>query len=209
MATSYVDVLLQARDEYGELLNGGYIQTDAAGTTTPLVTYQDLAGATPNTNPVHLDSAGMATIRQTNGVAYKWRVYDSDMNPLFTRDNITVGTAASSSTVNYQVYAEYLGTPGAQACVKIHNFVDEVLFPIDFEGAIGSIQSNPAATYTISIQKNDVEIGTAVISTAGVLTFATTSHVAVTFDAGDKLTIIAPDSGSAADFAITLEGTLQ
>src|SRR5688500_8461591 len=100
MATTLVDVLLQVDDELNvEALAGGFIQTDAAGTTTPLVTYQDLAGATPNTNPVELDDSGMAVIRQTDGVAYKWRIYDAAMNLLWTRDNITVGSAATSANL--------------------------------------------------------------------------------------------------------------
>lgn len=210
MATTFVDVLLQLRDEFGEMLAGGFIQTDEAGTTTPLATYQDLAGATPNTNPVELDSAGMAVIRQTNGVAYKWRVYDSDMNLLWTRDNITVGEAASATTESYLVHMTFEGTPGAQGFMGGIIFDREVLFPIDFDGAQGSVQTNPASTYTISIRKNDVEVGTAAISTAGAFEFDTTSHVTVTFDAGDKLTFIAPDSaGTAADFLTTLEGAVQ
>ena len=98
MATTFVDVLLQIDDPViVEKLSGGKVYTYEAGTTTPLATYQDLAGATANTNPVILDSAGMAVIRQTDGVAYKWVVTDADDNTLFTRDNITVGVSSSAS----------------------------------------------------------------------------------------------------------------
>jgi hypothetical protein len=208
MATSFVDVLLQLRDELGaDVLSGGKIQTDAAGTTTPLATYQDLAGATPNTNPVILDSSGMAVIRQTNGVAYKWRVYDSDDNLLWTRDNITVGASSSASDEAYLVHLSYEGTPAAQGFMGGHIFDASVTFPIDWDGAQGSVQTNPASTYTISIKKNDVEVGTAAISTAGAYTFDTTGGTTVSFSAGDKLTFIAPDSaGTAADFIVTLAG---
>jgi hypothetical protein len=211
MATTFVDVLLQVRDELGaDALAGGFIQTDAAGTTTPLATYQDLAGATPNTTPVELDSAGMAIIRQTDGVAYKWRVYDADMNLLWTRDNITVGLSSSSSDQAYLVHMTFEGTPGAQGFMGMHIFSDEVLFPIDWDGAQGEVQTDPAAEFTISIKKNDVEVGTAVISTAGAYTFDTTGGTTVTFDPGDILTFIGPDSvGTAADFGMTLEGTVQ
>jgi hypothetical protein len=210
MATTFVDVLLQVRDELGaDVLAGGYIQTDEAGTTTPLATYQDLAGATPNTNPVILDSAGMAVIRQTDGVAYKWRVYDADDNLLWTRDNITVGLSASTSGDDYLVHLSYQGTPGAQGFMGGHIFDDAVTFPIDFEGAQGHVGTSPDATYTISIKRNGVEVGTAVISTAGVFTFATTGGTTVACTAGQRLTFVAPDAvGTAADFIITIPGEI-
>jgi hypothetical protein len=91
-----------------------------------------------------------------------------------------------------------------------HMFLDEVLFPIDWDGADGEVQTAPASSFTISIKKNDVEVGTVEISTAGAFTFDTTGGTTVTFTAGDKLTFIGPDSiGTAADFTMTLEGTVQ
>jgi len=46
----------------GAPLAGGKIWTYAAGTTTPKATYTDASAATPNTNPVILDSQGTAAI---------------------------------------------------------------------------------------------------------------------------------------------------
>ena len=210
MATSFVEVLLQLHDELGaDILSGGKIQTDAAGTTTPLATYQDLAGATPNTNPVILDSSGMAVIRQTNGVAYKWRVYDSDDNLLWTRDNITVGTAADADGDEYLVHLSFQGTPGAQSFMGGHIFDDAVTFPVDFEGAQGAVRTEPGSTFLISIQRDEVEVGTASIATTGVFTFATTGGTTVACTAGQTLDFVGPDTvGTAADFRITLPGTL-
>src|SRR5690606_40287500 len=105
----------------------------------PLATYQDLAGSTANANPVILDSAGMAVIRQTDGVAYKWVVSDSDDNVLWTRDNITVGTSAGGSGSDYLVHYTHTGTPTAQQFMGGHIFDDAVTFPIDFEGAQGAV----------------------------------------------------------------------
>jgi len=42
----------------GVPLSGGKINTYAAGTTTPIATYTDNTGATPNANPIILDSTG-------------------------------------------------------------------------------------------------------------------------------------------------------
>jgi hypothetical protein len=72
MATSFFDPLLRLFDEQGELLAGASVYTYEAGTTTPKASYQDLAGATPNTNPVVLDAGGSATIRLTNGSPTSW-----------------------------------------------------------------------------------------------------------------------------------------
>lgn len=210
MATSYVDVLLQLHADIGtDRLSGGKIETFEAGTTTPLATYTDLAGASANTNPVLLDAAGMAVIRQTDGVAYKWVVYDADDNLLWTRDNITVGLSSEAGGSDYLVHVSYAGTPGAQGFIAVHNFDDSVTFPIDFEGAIGSVQTVPGSDYAISIQKNDVEVGTATISTAGAFTFATTGGTTVGFSSGDKMTFIAPDSvGTAANIGMSIAGAM-
>lgn len=211
MATTFVDVLLQVRDEFGaDVLSGGKIYTYEAGTTTPLTTFQDLAGATANTNPVILDSAGMAVIRQTDGVAYKWVVYDSDDNLLWSRDNIIVGTTSEGNDQVYLVPMTYLGTPEAQGFMGGHLFNDDVFFAIDFEGAQGTVETNPAAEFVISVRKNGTEVGTLTIGTDGIYAFDTTSHTTVTFDAGDKLTFIGPDTaGTAANFIVTLEGEVQ
>ena len=210
MATSFAQPILQVFDNYGEVLAGGFIYTYEAGTNTPLATYQDLAGNTANANPVELNSAGRATVRLTDGVAYKFIVKDSDLNTVLTLDNITVGASSAANAQTYLVHLTFEGTPTAQGFMGGHIFSDEVLFPIDWVGALGSVQTNPAATFTISIRKNDVEVGTAAISTAGAFEFDTTSHTTVTYDAGDKLTFIGPDTvGTAADFIISLEGEVQ
>lgn len=207
MATTFVDVMLQIDDPtVVEKLSGGKIYTYEAGTTTPLVTYQALNG-TPNTNPVILDSAGMAVIRQTDGVAYKWIVTDADDNELWSRDNITVGLSASAAGDDYLIHLSHAGTPGAQSFMGGHIFDRSVTLPIDFEGAQGHVGTSPAAEFEISIQRNGVEVGTAIISTAGVYTFATTGGTTVACTSGQRLTFVAPDSvGTAADFIITMPG---
>jgi len=208
MATTFVEVLLQLRDQYGaDTLSGGYIQTDEAGTTTPLATYQDLAGAVPNTNPVILDSAGMAVIRQTNGVAYKWRVYDADDNLLWTRDNITVGSAGDTEDV-YTILVNFVGSPESGGFMGGDILVDDVQLPADLVGSKGWVQTAPAASYEISIQNNDVEIATATIDTDGLFTFATDANEAKALVYADRVTFVAPTPDTAADFIIKLVGTI-
>lgn len=188
MATTFVDVLLQVREELGTgPLAGGKIYTYEAGTTTPLATYQDLAGATANTNPVILDSAGMAQIRQTNGVAYKWIIYDSDDNELWSRDNIVVGVSDSASGEVVLSHLSFKGSPDAQGWLGGHIFDDAVTFPIDFEGAQASCKTNPASDYVVSVTKNEIEIGTLTFANDGTPTFATTGGTTVSFSSGDQM----------------------
>jgi len=86
-------------DANGEPLVGGKIYTYAAGTTTPITTYVDSAGVTTNTNPIILDSRGMANIWLLSTAVYKYAVFDALDVPIFTTDNIGVTlTSASFAT---------------------------------------------------------------------------------------------------------------
>lgn len=67
---------------------GGKLHTYAAGGTTPQGTWSDAAGTVPNSNPVTLDSNGLATIRLTSGLAYHFVLKDStDTTTLWDEDN--------------------------------------------------------------------------------------------------------------------------
>lgn len=208
MATSLAPILTQLFDNYGDVLAGGFIYTYEAGTDTPLVTYQDLAGATPNANPVELDAAGRATVRVTDGVAYKFIVKDSDGVTIETIDNIIVGEAPGTSDNVYLVHLTYAGTPGAQAFMGGAAITHSFTFPVDFDGANGSVQTNPSGDYIITVKKNGVDCGTITISSAGVFDFATSGGGTVSCVYGDDITFVAPASGSAADFLVTLVGEL-
>ena len=79
--------VFRAFDSAGLPLAGGLLYTYAAGTTTPLATYQDSAGLVANTNPVVLDSSGTATVRLGNS-PYKFVLKDSTgATTVWTTDN--------------------------------------------------------------------------------------------------------------------------
>jgi hypothetical protein len=208
VATSLAPILTQLFDDYGEVLAGGFIYTYEAGTDTPLATYTDLAGASANANPVELDASGRATVRVTDGVAYKFIVKDSDGATIETIDNITVGEAPGTSDNVYLVHLTYCESPGAQAFMGGASVTHAFTFPIDFDGASGSVQTNPGSEYIITVKKNGVECGTISIATTGVFTFATTGGATVSCVYGDDITFHAPDSGTASDFLVTLVGEL-
>ena len=77
-------------DNSGAVLTGGLLYTYTAGTTTPVTTYQDSAGSTPNANPIVLDSVGRvsAQVWLTTGAAYKLVLKTSTGTTLWTMDNL-------------------------------------------------------------------------------------------------------------------------
>lgn len=78
-------------DSSGNPLNGGKIYTYLAGSSTASATYTDNTGATPQANPIVLNSLGLASspIWLAGGVAYKFVVKDAADVTLETVDNIS------------------------------------------------------------------------------------------------------------------------
>ncbi len=91
---------------------GCKLSTCVAGLTcgvspsNPQATYTDPTGATPNSDPVILDSSGQANVWLTPGLSYKLELYNPGNVLLSSQDNVPGGTTAGSSSVtaNY-VYA--------------------------------------------------------------------------------------------------------
>lgn len=86
----------QPLDLNGATLPGGKVFTYAAGTTTPLASYTDSTGGTPNANPVILDSAGRASI-WLGAAAYKIVLQTSTGASVYTVDNVTSPTLSTAS----------------------------------------------------------------------------------------------------------------
>ena len=91
-------------DANGSPLVGGKVYTYAAGTTTPLATYTDSSGITPNTNPVILDSRGECNLWFSTATSYKV-ILESATNVLqWSVDNIaTYGTITSQNSNNVAI----------------------------------------------------------------------------------------------------------
>jgi hypothetical protein len=75
----------------GVPLVGGKVYTYAAGTSTPLATYQDSTGTVSNTNPIILDSRGECNLWLLPANAYKFILRDSADALIWTVDNINLG----------------------------------------------------------------------------------------------------------------------
>ncbi len=116
-------------------LSGGLVYTYAAGTTTPLATYTDSTGLTPNANPVVLDSNGYANIWMGNN-SYKFSVFDSASNLQFTTDNvlsIASQVAAISSTIQ-SVTMSYVAFQTAATSNAVQAFSLPANSLLDFVG---------------------------------------------------------------------------
>ena len=74
-------------DDDGDPLVGGKLYAYKAGTTTPQDTYTDSDLATPNANPVVLDSRGQATV-YLSADSYKFILHTSADALVWTRDNV-------------------------------------------------------------------------------------------------------------------------
>lgn len=104
MATLTPSAKQQFFDANGNPLSGGKLYTYAAGTTTPLATYTDSSGTTPNANPVILDSRGEANLWLGSAV-YKFKLTTSTDVEVWTVDNI--------STDNYEVFQDLAASGGS------------------------------------------------------------------------------------------------
>jgi WD40 repeat protein len=102
MAQLLSNVYQRFFDSNGVPLAGGKLYSYNAGTSVPLATYTDQTAATPNPNPVVLDSAGGAQIWITNA-GYKLALTDSLGNAQWTVDQVYLiepGAVGSSQIAN-------------------------------------------------------------------------------------------------------------
>lgn len=85
-------------DNNGVMLSGGLLYTYAAGTTTPLASYTDNTGATPNANPIVLDAAGRVSggTWLVSGSLYKLVLKTSIGATLGTWDNVAAYGATTA-----------------------------------------------------------------------------------------------------------------
>jgi hypothetical protein len=95
-------------DSAGDPLSGGLLYTYAAGTSTPLATYSDQAGTTPNANPVVLDARGEATVFWSES-SYKVVLHDEADAPIWTQDNIGPEAITATGADTARTQADWQG----------------------------------------------------------------------------------------------------
>lgn len=98
MAVAVFGPLHQFLDNSGNVLNGGTVTVQDAGTTTSRNIYTDTALSVAATNPIPLDSAGRSTqgMIYTAATAYKLILKNSSGTTIRTEDNIDPGVPIGS-----------------------------------------------------------------------------------------------------------------
>jgi len=119
MASLTPSPLMQFFNSQDTFLVGGLLYTYAAGTNTPLATYQNQAGTIANTNPVVLNTRGEASVWLSNA-QYKFVLRDSTGTLIWTADNINGPDAATLSTLAASNGATLVGfTPSGGAATTV------------------------------------------------------------------------------------------
>lgn len=108
----------------------------------------------------------------------------------------------------YSVAFGYTTTPTVSEIMLIHVFAEAVDFSANYAGSRGSVSTNPAASFVLTLTKNGSAAGTITVSTGGVSTFATPGGTAISFGIGDVLRVTAPSpvDTTIANCAFTLLG---
>src|SRR5574337_258670 len=137
-------------DNNGNALAGGQLYTYQAGTSTLQPTYTDSTGLTANTNPIVLNARGEANIWVTSGQAYKFALYDSLNNLIWTVDNIIDASAALAANLASTTNAT-LGSALVGWFKSLANFVGRTLsakladqYSVCDYGAVGDGATNNA-----------------------------------------------------------------
>lgn len=79
----------------GQPMAGAQLFSYQAGTSTPVATFTDSTGGTPNSNPVIGNSRGEMSVWITNNVAYKFVLEDPSGNIVWTRDQVVAAQLIS------------------------------------------------------------------------------------------------------------------
>jgi len=135
---------MQFLDANGNPMVGGKLYTYAAGTTTPLATYTDYSGGTPNTNPVILDSRGEASV--WIGTALYYMELKSSTGVLqWSADN--VGGYATLAALAASSGAALIGAnDGSSGSIftTVQGFITKILSSVG-SSIVGFIQSGTGA----------------------------------------------------------------
>ncbi|MFM1990196.1 MAG: hypothetical protein RJA99_3153 [Pseudomonadota bacterium] len=176
----------------GSALVGGKLFTYATGTTTPLASYIDASGATPNTNPVILDSRGECDLWLAPTQAYRLVLKDANDVQLWSIDDIRGFDPSQlpSTTVN-----------GTLTVTGSSNFGSA-----SFTGSVSVSGSMSVAGSSVLTSATGLANGTPLDSIAGTLSISKGGTGSTS--ASQALTNLLPSQSGQAGKVLTTNGTV-
>lgn len=142
----------------GTPLVGGKLYSYAGGTTTPLATYADASGATPNANPVILDSRGEANV-WFGTASYKLKLTDADDVEIWTVDNMNGPDAVTEAAIlgilaasNGADLIGYIQSGTGAVAQTVQDALRRTITPQDF-GAVGDGSADDTAAFQAAINE--------------------------------------------------------
>jgi microcystin-dependent protein len=161
-------------------LNGGFIYTYQAGSTTPATTYSDNAGTIANTNPIQLGTDGRPQVEiwLTYGINYKFVLADSSNNVIQTYDNLygIIGVQGSSgTTIPSGLITMWSGSIGSiptgwNLCDGSNgtpNLLDRFIVAAGSSYAVNGTGGATTATLVTANMPNHTHTATSVVTDAG------------------------------------------
>ena len=180
---------IQFFDDNGNPLVGGKLYAYAAGTTTPLDTYTDFGGGTPNANPVILDARGEADVWLGTS-SYYMELKDSTGALIWSVDDLAAPITGASGSVTTAMLAT-----GAVTTAKLADgAVTEVKL------ANGAVTEAKIASGAVTETKIANDAVTGAKFADGAVTTAKLADLAVTTA---KINDLAVTTGKLADLAVT------
>lgn len=203
--------VMQFFDSNGNPLSGGKVYTYAAGTSTPLATYTDQGGATPNANPVILDSRGEAAIwfGVSSTSSYKIVLKTSADVLIWTADNVTASLASLAASSGSSLIGFLQAGTGAVART-VQAKERDIISVKDF-GAVGDGVTNDtsavqaAITYAAPLGKS-IYLPAGTYKVTSTLIKAQSNYGLNMYGDGAALTRISYTTGAAGTPAIRVVG---
>lgn len=135
-ATPAPQIKFTATDSNGNPYVGGMLYTYKTGTTTAKASWVDSTKATPNTNPIILDSRGQADVWiDSSDGAYRFKLADSDGVTIWTKDNIKEWNSCLVSGDGYGV----LTLPTKADSIIIHDDSDSEVKKLAILNLLGNV----------------------------------------------------------------------